>query len=78
MDDNRRVPRRETMKISDHDRRTLNRIRNGEQLVPSVVKNMVRRGIVRKVSVIEPSEIREWGNVIGRRWTWEIITPELR
>lgn len=61
------------LKLSEADRKRLERVRRGEMMQPSTVKNLVRRGVIRKITSIAPRESHEWGRVVSRSYAYEIV-----
>lgn len=65
-------------RLNQADRQRLDRIRRNEQMEPSVVRNLVRRKIVRRIDAIPPYEKVEWNRVVARFYSYEIIDPRLK
>lgn len=63
------------MKISNADRKRLDRIRKGDPLELRSTRSLERRGIIGRLP-ITPYETTEYNRITSRRYYFEILKPE--
>ena len=60
------------MRISEADRKKLDRIRKGDPLTLTSARNLERRGIIGRLPIL-PVETTEYNRVTSRRYYFEIL-----